>query len=76
MTRRGGMGMAIAVAIGLFMIYWAFLIGGEDMADRGIISPFWAMWAANILIGVIGLYLNYIVVTEKRILGWYRRQVP
>ena len=74
MTRRGGMGMAIAIAIGLFMIYWAFLIGGEDMADRGLVSPFLAMWSANILIGCLGLYLNYIVVTEKPIFGWFRRR--
>ncbi len=72
MTRRGGMGMAVAVAIVMFMIYWAFLMGGEDMADRGIISPFWAMWSANILMGIVGLYLNFIVVTEKPIFGWLR----
>lgn len=74
MTRRGGMGMAIAIAIAIFMIYWAFLIGGEDMADRGIVSPFLAMWSANILIGCLGLYLNYIVVTEKPVFGWFRRK--
>lgn len=73
-TRRGGMGMAIAVAIGLFMLYWAFLIGGEDMADRGLISPFWAMWSCNILIGSVGLYLCYIVVTEKPLFSWFRRK--
>ena len=72
MSRRGGMGMAVAIAIVLFMIYWAFLIGGEDMADRGIISPFWARWSANVLIGLIGIYLNFIVVTEKPLLGWIR----
>ena len=63
--RRGGMGMAIAISIGLFIIYWGFLIGGESLADRGMISPFWAMWAANVLNGTIGSYLLYIVVTEK-----------
>jgi lipopolysaccharide export LptBFGC system permease protein LptF len=44
------------------------------MADRGIISPFIAMWSANILIGCLGLYLNYIVVTEKPLLGSFRRK--
>lgn len=72
MTRRSGMGMAIAISILLFVVYWAFLIGGEDLADRGLISPFWAMWSANILIGAIGLYLLYKVVTEKPILAWFR----
>jgi len=66
--RRGGMGMAIAISILLFIVYWAFLIGGEDLADRGIVSPFWAMWSANFLLAGIGIYLLYIVVTEKPIL--------
>jgi len=74
MTRRGGMGSAVAISIVLFIIYWAFLIGGEDMADRGMVSPFWAMWSANILLGCLGLYLNYLVVTEKPIFGWFRRK--
>jgi len=73
LARRGGMGVAIAIAILLFIVYWAFLIGGEDVADRGIVSPFWAMWSANILVGAIGLYLNYIVVSEKPILSFFRK---
>lgn len=67
LARKGGMGLSIGVSLGLFIIYWAFLIGGEDLADRGIVTPFWAMWAANVLIGIIGLYLIYIVSTEKPI---------
>jgi lipopolysaccharide export system permease protein len=74
LTRRGGTGSAIAVAIGLFTVYWAFLIGGEDMADRGLISPFVAMWSANILIGLLGIYLIYKVVTEKPLFSWFRRR--
>ncbi len=73
LTKRGGMGMAIAVSIALFVVYWAFLIGGEDVADRGLLSPFWAMWGANILVGIIGLYLIYIVVTEKPLFAYFRR---
>ncbi len=74
LSRRGGMGVAIAISIVLFIIHWAFLIGGEDMADRGIMSPFWAMWIANILMGSLGFYLIYIVVTEKPILAFFRRK--
>ncbi len=64
-ARRGNLGISIGISLGLFVLYWAFLIGGEDLADRGIISPFWAMWSANILIGAVGLYLIYIVSFEK-----------
>jgi lipopolysaccharide export system permease protein len=73
LTRRRGMGMAIAISIILFVIYWAFLIGGEDIADRGIVPPFWAMWSANFLIGGVGLYLIYIVLTERPIFRYFRR---
>ncbi|MEA2031369.1 MAG: LptF/LptG family permease [candidate division Zixibacteria bacterium] len=72
-SRRGGMGVAIAISIGLFVIYWAFLIGGEDLADRGFMSPFWAMWGANLLIGGIGLYLVFKVVTESQIFSFFRQ---
>lgn len=74
LTRRGGMGVAIAISIVLFTIYWAFLIGGEDLADRGLMSPFWAMWIANILLGALGLYLLYIVASEKPILSFFRKK--
>ena len=73
LTKRGGIGAAIAVAILLFIVYWAFLIGGEDLADRGLVSPFWAMWSANILLGVIGVYLIYIVVSEKPAFNFFRK---
>jgi len=72
LSKRGGMGMAITISILLFIIYWAFLIGGEDLSDRGLISPFWAMWGANILLGLIGLYLIYIVISEKPIFAYFR----
>ena len=73
------MGVSAAIAILLFIIYWAFLIGGEDLADRGIVHPFIAMWSADILMAIVGIYLMYIVVTERRILGFLRsgsKQLP
>jgi len=75
-ARRGNMGISIGISLGLFVLYWVFLIGGEDLADRGIISPFAAMWSANILIGTIGLYLIYIVSTEKTFWSIFRLTRP
>ncbi|MDF1546143.1 MAG: LptF/LptG family permease, partial [bacterium] len=74
MARRGGMGYSIAVSIGLFVVYWAFLIGGEDLSDRGILNPFLSMWAANFLVGGIGLYLAFVVTSERTIFGFFRRK--
>jgi len=44
------------VSLLFFLIYWAFLIGGEKFADRGLLSPFWGMWSANIFLGTLGIY--------------------
>ena len=54
---RGGVGMVISVSVGIFGIYWMGLIGGENIADKGILSPFVAMWAPNIVFFLLGLYL-------------------
>ena len=64
-SRGGGMALSVGISIGLFTIYWAFLIGGEQLADRLIISPFTAMWAANILMGAVGLILLFWVKSEQ-----------
>jgi hypothetical protein len=33
------------------------LIAGEALADRNVLTPFWAMWSANILLTMVGLVL-------------------
>jgi lipopolysaccharide export system permease protein len=58
-TRRGGFGVAAGMSLGFFLLYWAFLIGGEKLADREFLSPFLSMWSANFLLGFAGLYLTF-----------------
>jgi lipopolysaccharide export system permease protein len=65
MTRRGGFGVAAAISLVFFMIYWAFLIGGEKLADRNLLSPFWGMWSANICLGLLGVYLTIKSAKER-----------
>ncbi len=69
-ARKGSMGVGISLSIGFFLLYWVFLIGGEDLADRGIVTPFWAMWGANILVGLAGVYLTYKTVKETSFFDW------
>jgi lipopolysaccharide export system permease protein len=54
---RGGVGLVLGVSLGVFALYYIGLIGGEELADRGILSPFWAMWATNVLFTIVGLFL-------------------
>jgi lipopolysaccharide export system permease protein len=64
MVRKGGFGVAASISLFFFLVYWAFLIGGEKLADRNIITPFFGMWAANILIGIMGILLTIKMVRD------------
>jgi lipopolysaccharide export system permease protein len=58
-VKRGGFGIAAGFSLLFFLLYWISLIGGEKLADRGLVTPFMGMWIANILIGIFGLYLMF-----------------
>jgi lipopolysaccharide export system permease protein len=72
MMRRGGYAVGAGMSLIFFMIYWAFLIGGEQLADRHYISPVVAMWAPNIIVGTVGIYLVIRAVRESTIIPWDR----
>lgn len=65
MTRKGGFGMAAGISLVFFLIYWTFLIGGEKLSDRGLLSPFWGIWSANILLGILGVILTIKSARER-----------
>lgn len=65
MMRRGGFGMAAGMSLIFFLVYWAFLIGGEKLADRALLSPFTGIWSANILLGIVGILLLIKSAREK-----------
>jgi len=78
MARRGTFGTAASLSLGFFLLYWACLIGGEKLADRGMIDPWFGMWMANIILGILGLYLTIRSARENIIIDWrsLRRFIP
>jgi lipopolysaccharide export system permease protein len=54
---RGGIGLVIGASVVTFGFYYIGLIGGETLADRRLISPFWGMWTPNVVMAVAGLAL-------------------
>jgi lipopolysaccharide export system permease protein len=58
---RGGIGMVIGVSLSIFCVYYVGLIGGENLADRDFITPFWGMWAPNVIFALIGGVALYLV---------------
>jgi lipopolysaccharide export system permease protein len=57
LVRQSGFATAGWLSIVFFLIYWAFLIGGEQLADRRILGPVLAMWAADLVVGLSGVFL-------------------
>ncbi len=58
-VKKGSFGIAAGLSLLFFLVYWASLIGGEKLADRGLMTPFLGMWMANIILGIFGLYLMF-----------------
>ncbi len=67
MTRKSS--GTIGVAIGMFFIYWAALIAGEELADRRMVDPVLAMWAPNGIMAVVGLWISYQVSRERTVIN-------
>ncbi len=66
MTKTSGVGMAFSVSAVVFLIYYGSLTLGEELADKGVVSPFLSMWISNIIFGIIGVYLVIISVKEMK----------
>ena len=69
-ARRGSLGVGATLSILFFLVYWACLILGEDLADRQIVSPMLSMWFPNLVLGLIGFYLTWRTVKETTIIKW------
>ncbi|MBN1826714.1 MAG: LptF/LptG family permease [Candidatus Eisenbacteria bacterium] len=65
-AHSGGPGVGIGLSIVFFVVYYLFLIGGEKLADRGYVPPAVAMWAANVLLGAIGIWMVARLMRETR----------
>jgi len=78
MAKKGGFGFAASISLVFFVIYWAFLIGGEKLADRGLVTPFWGMWSANACIGIFGVLI--LIRAAKEVVnlnfGFLQRFIP
>jgi lipopolysaccharide export system permease protein len=55
--KKGGTSIGIAIAIGIILFYYICLIAGEDLSDRGKVSPMLSMWIPNFLMSFVGIVL-------------------
>jgi lipopolysaccharide export system permease protein len=64
-TKGGNFGFSAAISLIFYIFYWACLIGGEKLADRGMLSPQLSMWLGNAIIAIFGLILTLRVNNES-----------
>jgi len=69
LARKGGFATGIGLSLFFFIVYWAFLIGGEQMADAGILPAFWAMWLPNFVLSFAGLMLIWMFVRQSTVIS-------
>ena len=53
---RGGIGLVLGGGTLIFAIHYIGLTAGESLADRGHVAPWFAMWAPNIILTVLGIF--------------------
>ena len=63
-TRSSSAAIGAAISIGFFLFWWIFLIGGEKLADRGVLMPWLAMWTPNVLTALVGAVLSARIICE------------
>ncbi len=78
LARKGGVATSLALSLLFFIVYWAFLIGGEELADRMYLNGAVAMWLPNIVIGVTGLILVGLINRKTSLEGldFFKKLIP
>jgi lipopolysaccharide export system permease protein len=62
---RGGVGLVLLVSLVVFALYYVGLIGGESLANNGLVPPFWAMWGTNVVLTFVGIVLLFRMGREE-----------
>jgi len=65
MSKKGGFAVSTSLSFGFFLLYYVLLIGGEELADRNQVSPEMGMWAPNLVLLSLALYLILHTIRER-----------
>ena len=66
MTKTSGVGVSFTFSSIVFIIYYIFLVMGEEFGNKGDINPVFAMWFPSLFFLVVGIFLLHIARKEKR----------
>jgi LPS export ABC transporter permease LptG len=76
-NRRGGKSSGFSLSIAIILVYYVLMNNGEHLAAAGQLPPIVAMWAPNVVLLVLGIYLlrraNRDAGARQSEAGWFRR---
>ncbi len=73
---RSGKGVSVSLALGVYVVYYMFLVGGEKLSDRGQLDPAVAMWSADIVLTLVGIPIFLRTVRESSLFSRTLRPRP
>ena len=56
-TRRDGKLASFSLGIGVIFAYYILMFGAQALAKSALVSPHWAPWICNIVLGALGVLL-------------------
>lgn len=65
--RKGGLGMPLVVAIIFFLIFHLLNMFGEKFVKSLLLTPFWGMWLAVILLTPVGIFFTYKAMHDSQL---------
>lgn len=78
--KKGGFGVPVLIAVGLFLVYFLMARGGQEMATAQTLSPFVGMWLSAIILTPITLWIFYKANKDSKIFEfdfytkWFKRK--
>ncbi|MDR2444467.1 MAG: LptF/LptG family permease [Spirochaetaceae bacterium] len=57
LAKKSGQTVGFILGIIISVVYWALLLGGQNMGIRLGYSPFWTMWLPNMITFIIGFIM-------------------
>lgn len=78
--KKGGFGVPVLIAVGLFLVYFLLTRGGQEMALAQTLSPFIGMWLSAIVLTPVTLWIFYKANNDSKIFDfdfytkWFKRK--
>ena len=66
-TKKGGKINGFIISLGIIFMYYTISMVLENMALKGVVSPFIGMWSPDIFLFIVGMILYFYTSKEKTI---------